>query len=171
MAVVIPIKIKKLHPKAVIPQYMTPGAACMDLVATEIEYIDEHKVVVKYGFATEIPQGFKAIVTPRSSFTHRGWIMANSPGIVDSDFRGEWVSKHEAIPINFVEQILYKDGTLANGVGMQYLDFPYKVGDRVVQVSFEITPQAILTEVNELSETKRGEGGFGSTNDRGYVNI
>src|SRR5687768_10101794 len=96
----VPIKFKRLHEKAVIPQYQSHGAACVDLVATEIEYIDENKVIVKFGFAAEVPEGYKVNIQPRSSFTHKSWFMANTPGCIDSDYRGEWMAKFEAVPVS-----------------------------------------------------------------------
>ena len=151
MRLAVPIKFKKLHDDAVIPKHATPGSACVDLVATDIEYVEENKVVVKYGFATEIPEGYKVFVMPRSSFTHKGWVMQNSPGVIDSDYRGEWMSKFEAIPVGV------KDGILL------YEDFPYKKGDRIVQASVEVNIHMAFREVQDLSQTIRGTGGYGST--------
>lgn len=151
MRLAVPIKFKRVHPDAVIPQYATPGSACVDLVATEVEYLEEDKVVVKYGFCTEFSEGYKVIVKPRSSFTHKGWVMQNSPGVVDSDYRGEWMSKFEAIPVGV------KDGILL------YEDFPYKKGDRVAQCSIEVNIHMAYKEVKDLSQTIRSTGGFGST--------
>lgn len=151
MRLAVPIKFQRLHDDAVIPKYATPGSACVDLVATDIEYVDENKVVVKYGFATEIPEEYKVFVMPRSSFTHKGWVMQNSPGVVDSDYRGEWMSKFEAIPVGV------KDGIFL------YENFPYKKGDRVAQCSIEVNIHMAYKEVKDLSQTIRSTGGFGST--------
>jgi dUTP pyrophosphatase len=151
MRLAVPIKFKKLHDDAVIPQHQTPGSACVDLVATEVEYIEENKVVVKFGFSGEIPEGYKVFIAPRSSFTHKSWFMANSPGQIDSDYRGEWMAKFEAVPIGVKnEQLLYDV-------------FPYKPGDRVVQASVEVNMHMKFREVEELSHTLRGTGGFGHT--------
>lgn len=151
MRLAVPIKFQRLHDDAVIPKHATPGSACVDLVATDIEYIEENKVVVKYGFATEIPEGYKVFVMPRSSFTHKGWVMQNSPGVIDSDYRGEWMSKFEAIPVGV------RDGIFL------YEDFLYKKGDRVAQCSIEVNIHMAYKEVQDLSQTIRGTGGFGST--------
>lgn len=147
----VTIKYKKLHDNAVIPEYQSYGAACVDLVATEIEYLDENKVIVHFGFATEIPHGYKVVMQPRSSFTHKSWFMANTPGQVDSDYRGEWIAKFEAIPVGVKEEKLL------------YEEFPFKPGDRVVQIYIEQCIRVQFRVVNDLSETWRGEGGFGST--------
>jgi dUTP pyrophosphatase len=131
----------------------------VDLVATEIEYLEENKVIVKYGFSTEIPEGYKVFIMPRSSFTHKGWAMQNSPGVVDSDYRGEWMSKFEAIPVGLINGM--------NTIGpLIYEDFPYKKGDRVAQCSIEVNIHMAFKEVQDLSETIRGTGGFGSTGNK-----
>lgn len=158
MRLAVPIKLKKLNDKALIPKYMTQGAAAMDLIATEIEYIDENKVTVKFGFASEFSDQYKILLTPRSSFTFKSWIMANSPGIIDSDYRGEWMARFEAVPVGI------KIDPVTNIVtGFIYEDFPYKVGDRVVQASIEVNVHMKPKEVENLEESYRGEGGFGST--------
>lgn len=158
MRLAVPIKFKKLHEKAVIPEYKTIGAACVDLVATQIEYLEENKVIVKYGFATEIPDSYKIHIMPRSSFSHQGWVVQNLPGVIDSDYRGEWMTKFEAIP-----QGIKLDPTTGLPLGLIYEDFPYKVGDRVMQTSIEVNIHMKFREAKQLSATLRGDGGFGST--------
>jgi dUTP pyrophosphatase len=152
----VPIKFKRLHTNAVIPKYETHGAACVDLIITEIDYQYENFVTVKFGFSSEIPEGYKVHLQPRSSFCQQGWIMQNSPGIIDSDYRGEWKTKFEAIPIG-VKLNNYGD------VQLFYADFPYKVGDRAIQASVEVNIHMNFREVEELTSTLRGEGSFGST--------
>ena len=156
MRLAVPIKFKRLHKDAVIPVHATPGSACVDLVATEIEYIDEHKVIVKFGFATQIPDGYKVVFQPRSSFTHKSWYMANSPAQIDADYRGEWMAKFEAVPVGIKTNGIF-DPTLV------YADFPYKVGDRVVQASVEVNIHMAFKEVEDLADSIRGAGGFGHT--------
>lgn len=147
------IKFKKLHPNAVIPKQMTEGAACADVIATEILSEGYGAVTVKLGFSTEIPQGYKAVMSPRSSFTHQGWTLQNSPCQIDSDYRGEWMIKFEGIP------------TYINDQGyLKYDSFPYNVGDRVAQMWIEKVIDFEFQEVEVLSKTERGTGGFGSTN-------
>lgn len=159
MRLAVPIKFKKLHQDAVIPNYATPGSACVDLVATEIIYEEENKVTVKFGFAAEIAEGYKVLLQPRSSFTHKSWIMANSPGVVDSDYRGEWIAKFEALPIG-----IGPEGGLHGGRPTLVYDlFPYKVGDRIVQASVEVNIHMKFVEVQDLADSIRGTGGFGST--------
>lgn len=158
----ISIKIKKLHPNAVIPVKMTTGAACMDLVATEIIQEDEDKVTVKFGFSTAIPIEYKICIAPRSSFTNKGWMLINSPAQIDSDYRGEWMLKFDAIPVSINS---YWDNLIDTAnQKLEYPRFPYKIGDRVAQCWIEKVIDSTFLEVKELDSTERGEGGFGSTN-------
>lgn len=136
------VKIKKLHPDAVVPKYAKPGDAGMDLVAVSEEY-DENRCKIKYGtgLAFEIPQGYVGLVFPRSSIHKTGLTLTNSVGVVDSGYRGE---------VMFFFEHLY--------------DRPkYNIGDRIGQIMIIPHPEIKLKEVKELSNSDRGNGGFGST--------
>lgn len=146
------IKIKKLNPDLPTPKKESEGACAMDVYASEITQPFKNQVTIKLGFATEIPKGYKGIIVPRSSFTQKGWVMQNSPAQIDSDYRGEWMIKFEAVPLD----------TNSNN-WLVYPEFPYKVGDRVAQIYFEKELEVQFEEVEELSNTVRGTGGFGST--------
>lgn len=157
----VKIKIKKLHPNAVIPQYAHIGDAGVDLVATEVNvvecttpiaydelgYVSSEKTVgkiyeVKFGFAIEFPKGYVARIYPRSSIYKTGLVLANSTGNVDCPYRGELMAKfYSVIP-----------------TGLEY-----KVGERCAQLILEKIPEMEFEEVEELSDTDRGSGGFGST--------
>jgi len=150
------IKFRRLNENAVVPVFATKGAACADVVATEIIKQDSYNVTVKLGFATEIPEGYKGVVVPRSSFTQKGWVMQNSPAQIDSDYRGEWMLKFQSLTFDAVS-------TRHNLIDLLPEDFPYEVGDRVAQVYFEKVEQAEFVVVDDLESTQRGEGGFGST--------
>ena len=150
------IKFRRLNENAVVPVFATKGAACADVVATEIVKQDSYNVTVKLGFATEIPEGYKGVVVPRSSFTQKGWVMQNSPAQIDSDYRGEWMLKFQALTFDAIS-------TRHNLIDLLPEDFPYEVGDRVAQVYFEKVEQAEFVVVDDLESTQRGEGGFGST--------
>lgn len=150
------IKFRRLNENAVVPVFATKGAACADVVATEIVKQDSYNVTVKLGFATEIPEGYKGVVVPRSSFTQKGWVMQNSPAQIDSDYRGEWMLKFQSLTFDAVS-------TRHNLIDLLPEDFPYEVGDRVAQVYFEKVEQAEFVVVDNLESTQRGEGGFGST--------
>lgn len=145
------IKIKKLNPNVQIPLQQTEGACCADVTINDIEYYSDNLVEVKLGFSTEFKNKYKGIIVPRSSFTQKGWIMQNSPAQIDSDYRGEWKIKFEAIPLSCVSNDL------------QYSPFPYGIGERCAQIFFEKVIKANFETVEELSNTERGEGSFGST--------
>lgn len=140
------VKIKKLNEDAVIPTYATPGAAGMDLTATSLEY-DEVNDIYIYGtsIAVEIPKGYVGLLFPRSSNRKTNLYLANSVGMIDSDYRGE-------IFVSFK----CRD---ERGV----IDHIYDVGDRIAQLMIVPYPIVEFIEVNELSKTERGEGGHGHT--------
>lgn len=148
------VKIKKLHPNAVVPQRASELAGGWDVVCTEIEQVSEDFVICKLGFALELPKGYKLTLVPRSSLTKTKWIVQNSPGLGDEDYRGEYQFRFRAIP----DHIMYFSRELV------YPEFPYKVGDRIGQVYLEEVIPIEFEIVEELSETDRGDGGFGSTN-------
>jgi dUTP pyrophosphatase len=139
------VKIKKLHPNAVIPQYATTGAACFDLVSVnEVMIIPgrEH-VALKTGLAFEIPEGYVMMVYSRSGHGFKNGIrLANGTGVIDSDYRGEVMVK------------MHNDGSTALLV---------KAGERIAQAMIIPALQVELEVVDELSDTARGSGGFGST--------
>lgn len=137
------VKIKKLDPKAVIPKYAKLGDAGMDLTAISCEHDDYENFVYGTGLAIEIPKGYVGLVFPRSSNRKTDAYMTNHVGVIDSGYRGEIM-------------ITYKNrGTAAS--------IPYHEGDRVAQLIIIPYPTINLVEVEELSETERGEGGHGST--------
>lgn len=146
----IKIKIKKLYLDTVLPEKGSEHAACYDVVAREITKNGD-LVTVKLGFATDIPNGYKGVIVPRSSFTQKGWVMQNSPGQIDSDYRGEWMIKFQSIPYS---------ATWNNGLNPK---FPYKVGDRCAQIFFEKVEPIYWEETETLNDTVRNHGGFGST--------
>lgn len=134
------IKIKKLHPKAVIPFYATDGSGAMDLTAIKAEKIDYQHYRYFFGLAFEIPKNKVGLIFPRSSCYKQRQIMSNCVGVIDSDYRGE------------VSVIMI--GTSESS---------YIKGDRVAQIMFIDAPQVEWIEVEELSKTERGVGGYGST--------
>ena len=135
------VKIKKLHEDATIPSYAKHGDAGMDLYSVRMEK-DKHQNDVHYtGLAVEIPEGYVGFLFPRSSISKTSCALRNAVGVIDSGYRGE---------------IMVKFGCSSN------IDC-YKVGDRVAQLIIMPYPQIELEEVEELSDTDRGEGGFGST--------
>ena len=140
------VKIKKLSENAVIPTYAKEGDAGMDVVATSI--INETLDSITYGtdIALEIPEGFVGLVFPRSSIRKTHLHLSNSVGVIDSGYRGEIQATFKKI----------------QGISNNALD-NYKVGDRIFQLMIIPHPTIQFIEVDELTTTERGEGGFGST--------
>jgi dUTP pyrophosphatase len=138
------VRVKKLHDDAVIPAYGKPGDAGLDLTATSIAKDSFGNVVYGTGLAIEIPIGYVGLIFPRSSNSKTDLYLTNHVGVVDSGYRGEIMFKFRANP------------SLINAV-------IYQVGDRVGQLIIIPYPQIELTESAELSDSERGDGGFGST--------
>ena len=137
------IKIKKLHPDAVIPSYANLGDAGMDLTACVILSNTTFQVTYDTGIALEIPDGHVGLVFPRSSIRNSDLYLSNSVGILDAKFRGN-------IQVTFTKT-----------AGLDSIK--YKVGERIAQLIILPYPQIEFEEVDELSETIRGTNGFGST--------
>lgn len=138
------LKFKRLHADAVIPQYAKAGDAGLDLVATEIilnNNDDFGNINVKFGLAVEIPENHVGLLFPRSSIYKNNALLSNSVGVIDSGYRGEL----QAFMLGSNE------------------DFGYKKGDRVLQLVIVPIPTLEVIEVDELSDTDRGQGGFGSS--------
>jgi len=140
------VNIKKIHPEAVIPSYAKAGDAGMDLIATSIISETPSQITYGLGIALEIPEGFVGLVFPRSSIRKTRLQLSNSVGVIDSGYRGELQATFNKITTTIENQ-----------------KNDYKVGDRVCQIIIIPYPPIEFNEVNELSNTERGEGGFGST--------
>ena len=143
------IKFKKLHPDAKAPFRAHPDDRGADLFAVDIENIMIGATVafrVKSGIALEYPPGIDGEVRARSSIYKTGWILSNGVGTIDHSYRGE------------ITAVFY---IAADGAG-------YEVGDRFAQLVIPgVDPRDIeFVEVNELSKTERGCGGYGSTGIR-----
>jgi dUTP pyrophosphatase len=135
--------IKKLHPNAVIPTYAKQGDAGMDLVATEILNEEAFQITYGTGLAMEIPLGFVGLVFPRSSIRKYDLSLTNCVGVIDSGYRGE------------LQATFRKERGVAST--------KYEVGERIAQIMIIPHPEITFIETEELSETDRGEGAFGST--------
>jgi dUTP pyrophosphatase len=137
------VKIKKLIPGAIIPKYSKPGDAGLDLTITSIISETDDEIVYGYGLSLEIPQNYVGLVFPRSSVSNYDLSMKNSVGVVDSGYRGEIMSKFRKHKGN--------KSTI------------YNVGDRGAQIIILPYPTIRFIESDDLSETERGEGGYGSS--------
>lgn len=138
------LKAKRLHPDAQLPEYATAGAACFDIKANETcVVLPGDRCVVSTGLSFEVPDGYVMLVYSRSGHGfNKGVRLVNSVGVIDSDYRGEVL-----IGLHNDSDVLFK---------------VYK-GDRIAQAMLMPVPRATLVEADNLSETERGTGGFGST--------
>jgi dUTP pyrophosphatase len=127
-----------------LPSYATDGAAGLDLRSSEeTELPPGGRAAVRTGIYLEIPDGWEGQVRPRSGLALKhGVTLLNSPGTIDSDYRGEI----RVILVNLGQEI-----------------FPVKRGDRIAQIIFSRHERAELRETDEISGTERASGGFGST--------
>lgn len=142
------VLVKRTNPNAVIPSYKTDGAACFDLMTQEDIYLrtlnaSDKAMMVHTGLAFEIPKGYHMKIFLRSSTglnTHLR--LANGTGIIDADYRGEVM-------------------LLVENVSKYPVSIPK--GTRIAQGMIEKNIPVVFEEVKELSDTQRGQGGFGST--------
>ena len=142
------INIKKLHERAMIPTFATEGAACFDLYAMvedskKVSIYKHSPAIIRTGLSFEIPKGHAMMIYSRSGHGFKNDVrLSNCVGVIDSDYRGE------------VKVKLASDG---GGFGVSH-------GDRIAQAMIIPVPaiEGFLVS-NELSETERGDGGFGST--------
>lgn len=141
------LKFKRLKDSAVLPIRGTKGAAGIDLTCTNItttlNEANQLMIVYHTDLAVEIPKGYVGLLVPRSSIWKKSLMLTDSLGIIDSDFRGEIVAIMKATT-DTVPAI-------------------YKQGERFCQLVILKKPEYTIKEVEELSKTERGEGGFGST--------
>ncbi len=173
----VPVKIKRLHPDATVPQYATDGAAGFDLVAVEDVIVAPGETVkVRTGLAFELPPGYELQIRPRSGISAKTKLrVANAPGTVDADFRGE-----VCVLVDNIRDEKFIDGTgyrvlrsTVETIDNKFVDltperfgdgaYLIRKGDRIAQGVIAPVYRAAFEEVDELSETGRGAGGFGST--------
>lgn len=150
-----------------LPAYQTEGAACCDLHIKSIE-IKDHRMICHTGLHVALPEGYEMEIRPRSNLTKTKLIIANSPGTVDADYRGEILVIFECIedcPSEKRHLPTYFNNYINNGK-LNDLYFPYGIGDRCAQLLIRRCEEIAWHEVHtleELGETKRGHGGHGST--------
>jgi dUTP pyrophosphatase len=139
------IRIKKLHPDAVVPRYAHYGDAAVDLVATTKWKDEKGNFCYGTGLAMEIPENHVGLLFPRSSVSKKDLRLCNSVGVIDAGYRGEIMLK------------FHKAGEMEDPSG------EYSVGDRVGQLMLVPIPSIQFVEVVNLPNSDRGMGGFGST--------
>ena len=140
------LRVKKKEKAVLLPRYESSGAAGMDLRAfldREITILPMGRERIPTGLFIEVPQGYEAQVRPRSGLAmHSGVTVLNTPGTIDSDYRGEL-------------------GVILINLGNE--PFTVKNGDRIAQMLISPVVRVKVSEAEFLSETERGTGGFGST--------
>ena len=153
------IKVKKLSATAKLPTRGSEGAGAWDIYADQVT-TSYSGARVYTGLSIEVPPGYMLCLVPRSSISKYDWRLSNSFGIVDSDYRGEVQFVFSAVPTD----IDIEEAALLDISGdLMYTEFPYKVGDRIGQAFLLPVINTEWEEVDNLSETDRGDGGFGST--------
>lgn len=145
------VKIKKLHPDAIIPKYAHSTDAGLDLTAVSMEYSNG---VYTYGtgLSIEIPEGYVGLIFPRSSCYKQELWQTNSVGVIDSGYRGEIKFKFK----NVITRMSSEEWNMRESSIWQ-------VGDRIGQLIIIPYPSITLEEVEDLSTSDRQDGGFGST--------
>jgi dUTP pyrophosphatase len=149
---IVPLKVKKLHLDAIVPVHQTAGAACFDLHSVlEDDVHLNHGLtvnpgtseVIRTGLAFEVPAGYVMLIYSRSGHGFKNGVrLSNSVGVIDSDYRGE------------IKVALHNDSRAK---------FKVANGDRIAQAMLMPVPRLNIVETEQLSETERGAGGFGST--------
>ena len=165
----INVKIKKLNEKASLAKALKKDGTvnnnniCFDAVATSIK-ITKKYIEYGLGFSTEIPAGYCGRVYLRSSASNYNLILSNHVGNIESDYRGEWLVRFKYHQIDKGQSSYLKEliGKTVTPEDVIKLDI-YGIGERVCQVAFEPVIETVLTYVDELNETERNTGGFGST--------
>jgi dUTP pyrophosphatase len=165
------IKIKKLTPTAIMPMKATAGATCFDVSADpaygEIVVDLGCVTTVSTGLAFEIPEGWEMVVYSRSGHASKHNIrLANSVGKIDNDYRGELlVMLTRGYSVERSELIRELSAWILGEVEAEGDPVKFKPGSRIAQIEFRPTYSVRLELVDELSETRRGSGGLGSTGD------
>lgn len=143
------VKVWREDETVKLPTYAKQGDACMDVYVRSIEKKDDGRIVYHTGLHFRLPEDYEMEIRPRSSATKTTIIMQNSPGTLDSQYVGELMIVHRTIskPYDSIAE--------------------YSIGDRVAQILVRRRERIVFDEVktlNELGDTERGQGGFGSTN-------
>ena len=166
------VLIKKLHPNAVIPSYAHSTDCGLDLTAVSKTFDEYGNVVYGFGLAFEIPEGYAGFIFPRSSNHKSRMLLTNSVGVIDSGYRGEVTAKfaqrtNVSVPAKFWSRIKFLLLGKMDAGDIRTWEIwnsnNHKVGDRVAQMVILPYPKVTFEEVDELSDTERGTGGYGST--------
>lgn len=142
----VKVKIEKIHPNAVIPFYATVGSAGLDLTAVSVDYDEQNdRFIYHTGIKISLPVGYEAQIRPCSRNSKKDAYIPNSPGTIDSDYRGEIL-------------VVFKNRDRLTAYR------PYNVGDVIAQMVIAEVPNVVFEECKiDSNETERGINGFGST--------
>lgn len=169
------VKIKKLNPNAVTPTYATDGSAGIDICVTSHDVDENGCDVYGTGIAVEIPKGYVGLVFPRSSIAKKRTRLTNCVGVIDSDYRGEIMAKFkpDVITMNPLKVWLSWFSPIkrffkkceSDVVYVHDDSNSYMIGEKTIQLIIVRIPRIEWEEVDELSQTGRGDGGFGHTGE------
>lgn len=158
------IKFKKISESAITPTRSYGKGNCWDVYASEDAEIHTYQTtIVKTGLQFEIPEGYQLHIYNRSGNpVKKGLILSNSVGILDTDYRGELGVMFHTLPDK------KPSIGLTMSIWSELYDRPVKInkGDKIAQIKLVAINDEELEEVEELSDTNRGEGGFGSTGNK-----
>lgn len=138
----VKVLIKKLYPDALLPKRAHKTDAGWDLTANLVRKKGLFLYEYKFGIALEIPDGYEGQIRARSSVFTTGLILSNGVGTIDACYRGE------------ISAVFWK---------IPFFGKPYKKGERCCQIIFKEVPDVVIKEAKKLSDTERGNGGYGST--------
>ena len=155
------VTFKRLNGNAVMPKKAHPTDAGFDLVATSKRIDEMGNIVYGTGLAFEIPEGHVGLIFPRSSISKTNIVLTNSVGVLDSHYRGEVMAKFK--PVNTAHEFITPREQVERYIDMDGDHRDYEVGERIAQLIIIPIPEIEFEEVEELSETDRGTGGYGST--------
>ena len=158
------VKIKKLNEKAVMPKKAHATDAGFDLVATSRATDRYGNVVYGTGLAFEIPKGHVGLIFPRSSICKVDMLLSNAVGVIDSGYRGEVMAKFKPSWQFDTAAIPFQQGSVdVSSIDDENGCYIYRIGDRIGQLIILPYPEVEFEEADELSDTDRGNGGYGST--------
>lgn len=144
------MKIKPMIKDFIKPEYKKDYSGGLDIyLQDDVSLVVGKDTVIYLGFAAEVPEGYVALLVPRSSAGMKGISLRNTVGVIDSDYRGEWIA----------HVVIDEQGDNSWGDVIEY-----KRGDRILQALIVPFKKVDIEISDTLSTTDRGDGGFGSTN-------
>ena len=154
------VRVKRLNPQSIIPTKAHATDAGFDLTAVSREYDDDGNVVYHFGLAFEIPDGYVGLIFPRSSICRKDLLLSNAVGVIDSGYRGEVTAKFKLALRAQGDLRTLPDTAIVEQWGTSNV---YGKGERIAQLIIIPLPRITLVESADLSDSERGEGGYGST--------